>query len=154
MQWHVTVPSKGTCVPELGDALYIGSGVTEADPCLPNGPDLDLGMIFYRCSSHPEGMKVQSSSECKMLTYRTYGRWPNNHGIKQWVQYSGDNQDGEGGGDDEWLFIRLDAARKMGATHIAITSHVYGCTKSPNTDVSFGQLEGAFMRFAAGPVDQ
>merc|ERR1712151_1367926 len=30
----------------------------------------------------------------------------------------------------------------------------YGCEKSPNTDVPFSQLEGAFMRFASGPADK
>jgi len=153
MQWHVTVPSPGTCVPELGDGLYIGMGVSEADACLPNGPDLDLGVLFYKCASGV-GMKVGSSSDCQLLNYRTYGKWKNSHDISTWVQYSGDNQDGSGGGDDEWFFIRLDAARQLGVTHIAVTTHIYGCEKSPKTDVPFSQLEGAFMRFASGPVDK
>jgi hypothetical protein len=157
MQWHVTVPTPGTCVPELGDSFYIGMGVAEADPCIgTEGPDLDLGMIFYACSGAgktPEvGMK-SGSSDCTVLNYRTWGSWYKNNAISQWAQYSGDAQDAAGGGDDEWFFIRLDAMRQLGVTHIAITTHVYGCTGNQNAELSFGQLEGAFMRFAAGPTD-
>merc|ERR1712151_449908 len=62
MQWHVTVPSPGTCVPELGDGLYIGMGVSEADACLPNGPDLDLGVLFFTNAHQVFGNKEISDA--------------------------------------------------------------------------------------------
>merc|ERR550537_1155348 len=158
IQWHVTVPAIGGCMPVLEDALYVGMGIDEADMCGNDGVDLDLGIVLYQCAaqagSDALGEFKTDSRHCKILDHRSWYNWKLGSTAREWVMYSGDNQGGDGEGDDEWMFLRLDGIKQVvKATHVAITTHIYGCEKNKQADVKFSDLEGAFMRFVAGPAD-
>jgi hypothetical protein len=56
------------------------------------------------------------------------------------VEYSGDNLDGSGEGDDEWMAFDLEKLQKAHVTHIAVVVNVYSAGKT------FDQLEGSFFR--------
>jgi len=161
----------GGCLPLAQDGLFIGMGVDEADICPHGKVDLDLGIVLYRCEplstlardrrSHrvnaTEGLGEFDFSQCRVLDYRSWFDWQRDpeqlryvSEAHTWVQYSGDNDSGQGEGDDEWLFLRMDGLKAMGTTHVAITTHVFGCEKDPQADVKFADLEGAFLRFVAG----
>jgi len=156
IQWHVTVPAVGGCTPVLQDALYIGMGVDEADICPSGKADLDLGIVLYDCGPQKGAGLGGADRTCRMVDHAGwYNTRKREYKSRDWVAFSGDNQSGEGEGDDEFLFLRLDALRKkMRVTHIAITTHVYGCSGDSSAEVKFGDLEGAFVRIVAGEADR
>ena len=55
------------------------------------------------------------------------------------AEYSGDNLDGSGEGDDEWMIFDLEKLAQAGVTHIALVVNIY-------KDFKFGDLDGAFIR--------
>jgi hypothetical protein len=64
------------------------------------------------------------------------------------AEYSGDNIDGSGEGDDEWIVFDLEKLSKAGVTHIALSVNIYNYVNKPS--FTFSQLEGAFFRAVLG----
>jgi hypothetical protein len=60
------------------------------------------------------------------------------------AEYSGDNLDGSGEGDDEWMVFDLEKLREAGITHIAIVVNIYNSRGGAAKTID--QVEGGFLR--------
>jgi hypothetical protein len=59
------------------------------------------------------------------------------------AEYSGDNLDGSGEGDDEWMAFDLERMRAAGITHVAIVVNIYN---SGGERTTIDKVEGGFLR--------
>merc|ERR1719356_1523360 len=59
------------------------------------------------------------------------------------AEYSGDNLDGSGEGDDEWMAFDLERMRAAGITHVAIVVNIYNSGGDRKT---IDKVEGGFLR--------
>jgi len=161
ISWSVTVSKKGNCAPAMQPILYVGIG-TDSDV------DLDLGatlysweagggmfgtrmkrdaVIYYGATGQKPGQIGEDFQvrKCEMSGGRgahtpTSARLSNcGAGSNAMVEYSGDNLDGSGEGDDEWMAFDLEKLQKAHVTHIAVVVNVY-------SGDSFEKLEGSFFR--------
>merc|ERR1719323_2523926 len=159
--WSVTVSKKGNCVPAMQPLLYIAIG-TDSET------DLDLGAVLYSWEAGGRGSQMTRKQvlyysktgqkpgqitesfnvrKCEMYGSKSSGHTAtadrrNNCGIGSdaMVEYSGDNLDGSGEGDDEWMAFDLERLQRAHVTHIAVVVNIYG------TGHTFDTLEGAFFR--------
>jgi len=127
IDWEVTVPPTGHCAPMTSRYLYFGMGV-DSD-C-----DLDLGVVFWKL-----GRDRRTLSPVEKINFRQ-GAGVKLGGL---VEYSGDNRNGAGEGDDEFMIIDMEKMKTSGFDFATIVVNIYeGST--------FSELEGAFMRFVSG----
>jgi len=166
IKWDVSISKQGHCTPAMQPLLYVGIGADE-DPDDPDDDvDLDMGAVLYKWEPSPQGSNMVPLGslyygstgqkpgqldasfrprKCEITGGR--GRHqPTSHrtnscgdGSGALVEYSGDNLDGSGEGDDEWMLFDLEKLQEKGVTHIALTVHIY-------SKATFSQLEGAFFR--------
>jgi len=127
IDWEVTVPPAGHCAPMTSRYLYFGMGV-DSD-C-----DLDLGVVFWKL-----GRDRRTLSPVEKINFRQ-GAGVKLGGL---VEYSGDNRNGAGEGDDEFMIIDMEKMKSSGYDYATIVVNIY-------EGDDFSELEGAFMRFVSG----
>jgi stress response protein SCP2 len=122
INWHVALVKYGQCTPAMQEWLFVGIG-SDSDV------DMDLGLVFWRRSGSTVEYKDHVNYAGSRIKFRGA------------VEYSGDNRNGAGEGDDEWMALNLRALRQQGIDYVTVHVNLY-------SGETFSKLEGAFLRFA------
>jgi stress response protein SCP2 len=127
INWHLALVKSGECTPAMQDWLYIGLGSDSK-------VDLDLALMFWKRHGNQVTYRDHLNFDGVRIKYRGA------------AEYSGDNRNGEGEGDDEWMALNLRRLREEGIDYVTVHVNIYPEYRGvpPKT---FNALEGAFLRF-------
>jgi stress response protein SCP2 len=135
INWHLALVKYGQCTPAMQEWLFIGLGTD-------SNIDIDLGLIFWQKRGNT-------------VVYHDHLNYDRNIRVKYRgaAEYSGDNRDGSGEGDDEWMALNLAALRRIHKVdYITVHVNIYSPDPIRRPPPPFSKLEGTFLRFVE--VDQ
>jgi hypothetical protein len=139
-RWKIGSGNARTQMEEVG-SLYFMSSKRDGNPQQKPAQlyEKSPGRFDTRACmvSGPKGAHFPSSA-------RTSTCGSSNKASPALAEYSGDNLDGSGEGDDEWMIFDLEKLREAGITHIAIVVNIYNSRGGSAKTID--QVEGGFLR--------